>query len=126
MTGVIRLDFNSGTVKQDIAELPDKIYAATLEVLKERTDLMVGLWKVNSQVDTGAHRDSIRRQWIGKGRKVCIVRAGGYVVNPKTGRLVDYAAILEAKYHAGQRAWNEVMQDIEDMIEARVVERCSK
>jgi len=125
VTGVIRLDFNSGTVKQDVAQLPERIYVATLEVLNERTDLMVGLWKVFSKVETGAHRNSVRRQWIGKGRRVCIVRAGGYVVNPKTGRLVDYAAILEAKYHAGERAWNEAMQGVEDMIEAKVVERCS-
>ena len=117
---VIRLDFGSGTVEQDIAQLPEKIYVTALEVVRDRAELMRDLWKINAQVDTGSYRDSIRLQWQGTGRRICVVRAGGYIVNPKTGRLVDYAAILEAKYHTGQQSYDEAFAEIEMMIESRV------
>ena len=125
MTGVIRLDFNSGKVVKELAELPERIYVTALEVLRERAELMVGLAKVYVRVETGSLRDSIRMQWIGQGRHVCTVRAGGYVTNPKTGKLVDYAALIEAKYPYMRPAWEEVSRGIEAMIEARVVERYS-
>lgn len=121
MTGVIKLDFNKGTVKQDVAQLPEKIYVATLDVLKERTDLMVWIAKSLAPKDTWALMKSIRSQWIGKGRRVCIVRAGGYEINPKTKKLVDYAAIVEMRQPYMRPAWEEAKQGIEDMIESRVV-----
>jgi HK97 gp10 family phage protein len=49
-------------------------------------------------VDTGALRKSIRKEARARpaGYYVYIgIRAGGYVRNPKTGRLVDYALYVE-------------------------------
>jgi 2C-methyl-D-erythritol 2,4-cyclodiphosphate synthase len=44
------------------------------------------------------------------------------VTNPKTGRLVNYAAIVEAKYPYMRPAFDEVKATIAEMIKARVVE----
>ncbi len=54
-------------------------------------------WK-RVPVDTGALRKSIRKERISKPAGNIIytgIRAGGHVVNPKTGRLVDYARFVE-------------------------------
>ena len=121
MTGVIRLDFNKGKVVKELAELPERIYVTALEVLRERAELMVGLAKIYVRVETGSLRDSIRMQWIGRGRRVCTVRAGGYITNPKTGRLVNYAVHVEQRFPFMKPAWEEAKQGVEDMIESRVV-----
>ena len=54
------------------------------------------------------------------------MRGGGYVVNPKTGRLVDYMAIIEAKYGAGKMAFDEVKGTIAEMIQSNVVEKINE
>jgi len=54
------------------------------------------------------------------------VRAGGYITNPKTHRVVDYAAILEARYHCGRNAFDSVKGNIASLIERRVVEACNR
>ena len=52
--------------------------------------------KANCPVDTGALMKSISRETVRREGHVyrVAVTAGGRVVNPKTGRLVDYAAIV--------------------------------
>ena len=99
-----------------------------LEVLLNQAELMKDLWKVYIQVDTGSARDSIRieRGGEGLGWRQVSVRGGGYVVNPKTGRLVDYMAIIEAKYGAGKMAFDEVKGTIAEMIQSNVVEKINE
>jgi len=49
-------------------------------------------------VDTGSLRRSIRKErhaWPAHNIIYTGVRAGGYIVNPKTGRRVNYAAYVE-------------------------------
>lgn len=90
---------------------------------------MKGLWKVNAPVDTGSYRDSVRVERTAPTRenhRMVRVRAGGYVTNPKTGRKVDYAGYLEAKYHCGENAYNQVKGNIASLIQRRVVEACNK
>lgn len=62
----------------------------TAEDAKERA-------KRNVPVDTGALRRSIRLERIRKkGKTVSIgISAGGFVRNPRTGNIVDYAAYVE-------------------------------
>jgi hypothetical protein len=50
------------------------------------------------------------------------VRAGGYITNPKTGKLVNYAGFVEHKQPYMRPAFEEVKGTIADMIRARVVE----
>jgi len=66
----------------------------------ETAYLVLGLAQVHVRVETGSLRDSGRIERGGKGSHWAEVkvRFGGYVVNPKTGKLVDYASIIEHKY----------------------------
>jgi hypothetical protein len=119
-----QLDVTKGTVKQDIARLPKEMLDFAFEVLLTQAELIKGLWQIKIRVDTGSARDSIRIERGGEGeawRRVR-VRGGGYIVNPKSGRLVDYMGILEAKYGAGRQAFEEVKATIAEMIKSRVVE----
>ena len=116
-------DFEKGTLKIALAELPEKMLDAAYEELDQQAELMKGFWQVWAPVDTGSYRDSVRKErgGIGKNWRVVRVRAGGYVTNPKTGRLVDYAVFLEHKYHCGERAWQQVCGNIELLMRRRVV-----
>lgn len=115
------------TAKTDLARLPERMRDYAFEVLIQQAELMKDLAQVYVRVDTGSLRDSIRIERGGEGemwRRVR-VRAGGYVVNPKTGRLVNYAAAVEAKYPFMRPAFEEIKPTIEEMIKAKIVEGCS-
>ena len=86
---------------------------------------MKGYWQIFINVETGAARDSIRVERGGEEKhwKQVKVRGGGYVVNPKTGKLVDYMWILEQRYGAGYAALEIVKPTIKAMIENNVVSR---
>jgi hypothetical protein len=116
-------DFERGTLKIALAELPEKMLEAAYEELDQQAELMKGIWQIIAPVLTGSYRDSVRKErgGIGKNWRVVRVRAGGYVVNPITRRLVDYAVILENKYHCGERAWQQVCGNIEALIRRAVV-----
>jgi len=116
--------FKNGTIKYDLATIPEKLNDWTFEALMEGARLIAGLWQVYIRVDTGSARDSIRveRGGIGKNWREVKVRGGGYVVNPKTGRLVDYMAIIEEKYGAGQQAFEEGAPQIAAMINEGLLE----
>ena len=109
----LQVDMNSYTVKQDVAAIPNKLLEGAEEAILQVAYLMKGLWQIHIRVDTGSARDSIRveRGGLGMHWREVRVRGGGYVVNPKTGRLVDYMGIIELKYGAGRQAWNEVQPE---------------
>ena len=124
----IQMDVTEAYVKEKLANLPEKMLDWAFEVLMEQAELMKGLAQVNVPVDTGSLRDSIRVERGGEGeawRRVS-VRAGGYVVNPKTGRLVNYASVVEAKQPFMRPAFEQVEPTIAEMIEAKVVEKASE
>jgi len=120
----IRLTFDA-TIKQRLAELPEKMLDAAFEELDQQAELMKGIAQVLVRVDTGSLRDSIRKErgGIGKNWRVITVRAGGYVTNPRTGRLVNYAVHVEQKYPFMRPAFEQVRGNIESLIQRRVVER---
>lgn len=129
LVGTIRLDFDKGTVKQDLAMLPEKMLAAAYEELLQQAKLMQGLAQVNVRVDTGSLRDSIRVERVGPSyhlHRMVRVRAGGYIVNPKTLRKVDYAAIVEQKYPYMRPAFEQIRGNLNALIERRVVEACNR
>lgn len=129
MSNVLRLDFEKGTVKQDLAELPEKMLDAAYEELLQQAELMKGLAQVYVRVDTGSLRDSIRIERVAPTyhlHRVVRVRAGGYVANPRTGRIVDYAAIVERKYPYMRPAWESIRGNIVSLIKRRVVERVNE
>jgi len=121
----LKLDLGKGTVKQDVAELPEKMLDFAFEVLMDRARLMQGIAQILVRVDTGSLRDSIRIERVAPSyhlHRVVRVRAGGYVTNPKTGKIVNYAAIQEMKHPYMRPAWEQVSGDIEEMIRAKVVQ----
>ena len=118
----IVLDLN--TVKADVATLPEKILDYAFEVLLSQAELIKGLAQIYVPVDTGSLRDSIRVERGGQGlhwRRVRI-RAGGYIINPKTGKLVNYARFVEERYPFLRPAVEEVKPTIAEMIREGVVE----
>lgn len=120
----LKFDLAKGTVKEDLADLPEKMLDYAFQVLMDRARLMRDLAQVKVRVDTGSLRDSIRVERGGEGlhwRRVR-VRAGGYVTNPDTGQLVNYAAVVEKRYPFMRPAWEEVRPTIVEMIKAKVVE----
>ena len=129
----INLDLADPNIKEKLARLPEQMLDWAEEVLLEQAHLIVGLAQVYCPVETGSLRDSIRVERGGEGqfwRKVS-VRAGGYVTNPNTGRIVDYAVYQEegTPYISGQhflsQAVEEVKPTIADMIKERVVEKAN-
>lgn len=119
----LRFNLNT-TLKRDIAELPDKMLDAAWQEIIQVVTTMKGYAQVLVRVETGSLRDSIRieRGAEGKYWRQIRLRAGGYVTNPKTGRLVDYAVIVEKKYPYMILAWEEVRGDVENLIKRRVLQ----
>ena len=124
----INLNLSETYVKEKLAQLPEKMLEWAFEVLLEQAHLMAGLAQVYAPVDTGSLRDSIRVERGGEGlhwRQVK-VRAGGYIVNPKSGRLVNYAAVVEQRQPYMRPAYEEVRPVIAEMIKASVVEKANE
>jgi len=118
------LDLDKGTIKQDVAEIPNKLLDGAFEAILEAAHLMQGLAQVYVLVDTGSLRDSIRVERGGEGmhwRRVK-VRAGGYVTNPKTGHLVDYAVHVERMHPYMRPAWESVRSQVEEIIRRKCLE----
>jgi HK97 gp10 family phage protein len=121
-------------VKAKLAVLPEKMLEWAEEVLLERARYMRDVAQVLVPVDTGSLRDSIRVERGGQGLhwREIRVRAGGYIVNPKTGRLVDYAVFVE--YGTGkmaaqpfmQPAFDEIKDDIAGLIKDNVVTKANE
>ena len=119
----IRLDFSTGTVDVDIQKLVEKLNKATLEELDVSADSMVDFAQMLCRKDTGALAESIRKEvYTDRVR----VTAGGYVINPKTGKLVNYAAIREAEDHFMHDAWALVSVNIEERIKERAVTKTNE
>ena len=121
----INLDLNDPTVKVKLATLPEKMLDWGEEVLMAQAHLMVGHAQIAVDVDTGSLRDSGRVERGGRGEhwRQVTVRFGGYVVNPKTQRLVDYARIVEVKHPFMAPAFEMVRPQIEEMLRNLLVEK---
>jgi hypothetical protein len=111
--------------KISIATLPDKMLEYAAEVLLKQAELMVGFAQCYVPVETGALRDSIRVEHgsDGIGTREVKVLAGGYFINPKTGKLVDYAGIVEARSPYMRPAFDQIAPTIKDMLQAGVIEK---
>ncbi len=118
MTNVIKLDLFSPTIKQDIVELPNVLLEGAFEGAMQAAYLVLGIAQIHVRVETGALRDSGRIERGGQGKywRVIRVRFGGYKINPKTGKLVDYAWIVEIRYPFLGPAVKEVYPQIRDII----------
>lgn len=101
LTGQIDADLNRVAVT--LAQIEHGMDPALERDLLEAAQFMRTMAKAYVRVDTGSLSKSIRVEHI---RQLAVrVRAGGYVVNPKTGTLVNYAVYVEAKYPFMRPAW---------------------
>jgi len=116
----LTVDWEKGTVNQKLARLPEEITEDGMLAINDGADFFVMVWKNNALVDTGTYQKSIRKQRTKD--QVISVRAGGYFVNPKTGRICDYASYLEANYHIGRISFEMVRSYIINLIRTKVVE----
>lgn len=126
MTGdTITLDLADPNIKQKLAVLPEKMLEYAEEVLVDQAHLMVGLAQVEVRVLTGSLRDSIRveRGGIGLHWREVRVRAGGYIVNPMTQRLVDYAIYVEVRYPFMAPAYEAIQPQIAELIKLNIAEK---
>lgn len=121
----LRFDFDKGTLKEDLARLPEEMLDAAFKELMQQAYLMLGIAQVKVRVLTGSLRDSGRVERGGEGERWRRVRVrfGGYIVNPITGKLVDYAVHVERKYPFIRPAWDQVKGNVGLLIKRRVVER---
>ena len=96
----------NGTIKLQIAQIPDRLLEGAEQAVIETAYLVLGLAQIYVNVKTGALRDSGRIERGGEGLtwKEVKVRFGGYATNPRTGKLVDYAVHVERRYHYLARA----------------------
>jgi HK97 gp10 family phage protein len=128
------LSINIDVTKMSLATIPEKMLDYAFEVLLAQAHLMVGLAQVYAPVDTGSLRDSVRVERGGEGKqwRQVRVRAGGYITNPETGKLVNYSNFVEfGTSRMGAQpfmrpAWEEVKPTILDMLKNGVVERWDK
>lgn len=94
---------------QKLADLPARLLALVHEQLLAQAMLMCDIAQQLCPVDTGSLENSIRVEEASTENPSlsCAVRviAGGEVVNPKTGKVVDYAWIVEAKTPFMLPAW---------------------
>jgi len=100
--GTLRIEIKPTGIPEVIAWLEGKFKNAVRLSADEATDDTLTEAKTHAKagapVDTGAHRLSIRKERLARPRGYFTyqgLRAGGYVRNPKTGKLVDYSKILE-------------------------------
>jgi len=119
MPGVIKYNFPDDI--QKIYDLPQQMLQAGHDALRIQAQLMQGLAQIYVLVDTGSLRDSIRIEEVptrdSDFARSIRVRAGGYVTNPRTGKLVDYAVYVEAKSPFMAPAWAEVRGQVMDVLE---------
>jgi len=81
-------------LEDKLSNLDKKLSKALDEALNEIAEKIRDDAKSFVPVDTGALRKSIRIEKKGK-LQVSIVAGGGGVINPRTGREVDYAGYVE-------------------------------
>ena len=119
---IITIDFDKGNVKAQLAMLPEKMEKAAVEALDEGASFIVMMAKILVLVDTGTLQKTIRKERAGVGHRTVSVRAGGYFVNPKTGKLCNYAHWVEMNYPYLAPAVLMADSYIKNLIRQRVVE----
>jgi len=120
----LTIDWKRGTLKQKLARLPDDMNMAAVAALDEGAEFMKQMAKNLVRVDTGTLRKTIRKErgGTGAGWAVVSVRAGGYFVNPKTGKICNYAQWVEMNYPFMRPAYHMTESYIKNLIRQKVVE----
>ena len=81
-------------LEDKLSRLDEKLKQALEEALEEIAEKIRDDAKDLAPVDTGSLRESIRVEKEGD-LQVSVIAGGGGVINPRTGREVDYAGYVE-------------------------------
>ena len=111
-------------IKLTLAQLQEGLMTEIKTDLLDAAHFMVTMAKAYCPVDTGTLQKTIRKERGGSGLhwRVMRVRAGGYFVNPKTGRICDYATYVEARTPFMAPAYQSVETFLADQIRLKVLE----
>jgi len=109
-SGLKDIEDTGGRVRVLLHKIESNLDPELLEALLDSAEFMRDMAKVTQapHIDTGSLYRSIRVERTAPTRhhhQTVRVRAGGYIVNPKTRRRVDYAGYHERQYPYMQPAW---------------------
>jgi len=114
-------------LEEKLSNLEEKLSEALDDALDEIAEKIRDDAEGFAPVDTGALRKTIRIEKKGK-LKVSVVAGGGGVINPKTGREVDYASYVEfgtsrmSPQPYMQPALEKNMNEISKIIKRKILE----
>lgn len=120
MSETVVLNYDRGTVKTDLSQLSEIARQAGVEAISDVADRIVMNAKGLCRKRTGSLEQSIRKECIGNSVRV---RAGGYVTNPLTGKIVDYAVFEEAKTGFMKLALDAERDRLLALVRQRVAEK---
>ena len=118
-TVYLTVDWEKGTIKQKLAQLPKIFDEKALEAINAGADFIVVMAKTLVHVDTGTLQKSIRKERTRN--RVVSVRAGGYFTNPKTGTICNYAQWVENNYPYMQPSVDMARNYVTELIKSRIV-----
>lgn len=118
------VETESARVRNMLVKIETELDPELDRILTEHAYMMKGLAKTYVRVDTGSLQKSIRVERVRKHHLG--IRAGGYVINPKSGRFVDYAGWVEAKYPYMRPAYEHVLPLLEQNIDAMMLRLTSE
>lgn len=120
MSETVVLNYDRGTVKSDLSQLAEIARKAGVEAVSDVADRIVVNAKGLCPTRTGSLQQSIRKECVGNSVRV---RAGGYVTNPLTGKIVDYAVFVEAKTGFMKLSLDAERDRLLDLVRQRVAEK---
>lgn len=109
----------STRVRAILSRIDTELNPELENILLEVAGMVKSLAKTYVRVDTGSLQKSIRVER--KGKHSIGIRAGGYIINPKTGRLVDYAGYVEWKYPYMEPAYKQVLPLLDQRIDSLIM-----
>lgn len=109
------LEAESHRVRDILVKIETELDPELERLFIEHAEMIKALAQSYVRVDTGSLQKSIRIEHID--RHHIAVRAGGYIINPKTGRIVDYAGWVEAKFPYMRPAYQHVLPMLEQSID---------
>lgn len=102
-------------VRAILVRIENELDSELEELFFEHAEMVKALAQTYVRIDTGSLQKSIRVEHLAKHH--IAVRAGGYVVNPKTKRLVDYAGYVEEKYPYLTVAYEQVLPQLNNAVD---------
>jgi hypothetical protein len=124
----LKIEGSPETVAYELGKLHLRMLDVGGEALNQICEEMVYMAKVLCPKATGSLALSIRKEvkQTSSNRVAFSVKAGGNIINPKTGREVNYAVIVEMKQPFMSPAYAMACDVAVERIQSAVMERCKQ